>query len=44
MDVNERKYLDDLTKKVIGAIYEVADVLGAGSLEKVYERALIQEL
>ena len=29
---------------VIGAAYEVSKVLGAGFLEKVYERALMQEL
>jgi GxxExxY protein len=29
---------------VIGAAYEVANVLGAGFLEKVYERALLREL
>jgi|SRR5579862_5596328 len=34
----------DLTEAVIGADFEVANVLGAGFLEKVYERALIREL
>ncbi len=34
----------DLTDKVIGAIYEVSNILGAGFLEKVYERALVREL
>ena len=29
---------------MIGAIFEVANKLGAGFLEKVYERALIREL
>jgi len=33
-----------LTDRVLGAIFEVANVLGAGFLEKVYERALIKEL
>ena len=33
-----------LSEKVIGAIFEVANTLGAGFLEKVYERALVQEL
>jgi GxxExxY protein len=28
----------------VGAIYEVSNVLGAGFLEKVYERALLKEL
>ncbi len=31
-------------EKVIGAAYEVSNTLGAGFLEKVYERALAQEL
>lgn len=29
---------------VIGAIFEVANTLGAGVLEKAYERALVREL
>jgi len=38
MDVNE------ITYKIRGAIFEVNRVLGAGFLEKVYEKALIIEL
>jgi GxxExxY protein len=34
----------DLTEVVIGSAFEVANVLGAGFLEKVYERAMIREL
>ena len=34
----------DLVERVIGAIYEVSNVLGAGFLEKVYEKALVREL
>ena len=34
----------DLTEGVIGSAFEVANVLGSGFLEKVYERALIREL
>jgi hypothetical protein len=34
----------DFTEAVIGAAFEVANVLGAGFLEKVYERALMREL
>lgn len=34
----------DLTERVIGAAFEVANVLGAGFLEKVCERAMIREL
>src|SRR5579864_3644446 len=41
MNANER---ESLVKNVIGAAYEVANVLGAGFLEKVYERALVNEL
>ncbi len=33
-----------LTEKVLGAVFEVANTLGAGFLEKVYERALLKEL
>ena len=36
--------LDTLVEMVVGAAYEVANVLGAGFLEKVYERALTREL
>jgi GxxExxY protein len=35
---------DKITEDVIGAAFEVANVLGAGFLEKVYERALLREL
>ena len=43
MNANIRE-LDDLVKTVVGAAYEVSNVLGAGFLEKVYERALVHEL
>jgi GxxExxY protein len=43
MDANTRE-LDVLVKTVVGAAYEVSNVLGAGFLEKVYERALVREL
>ena len=33
-----------LTESVIGAAMEVANVLGGGFMEKVYERALTAEL
>jgi len=36
--------LDCLVERVVGAAYEVSNVLGAGFLEKVYERALVREL
>ena len=41
---SEREELNALIERVIGAIYEVSNVLGAGFLEKVYERALLREL
>jgi GxxExxY protein len=34
----------ELSEAVIGSAFEVSHVLGAGFLEKVYERALIREL
>jgi GxxExxY protein len=33
-----------LTEVVIGSAFEISRLLGAGFLEKVYERALIREL
>ena len=44
MDENERESLYRLSAEVVGAAYEVANVLGSGFLEKVYERALLREL
>lgn len=44
MNANEREYLNGLAERVIGAAYEVANTLGTGFLEKVYEKALIIEL
>jgi GxxExxY protein len=44
MNTDERRCPDSLTERVIGAILEVSNVLGAGFLEKVYERALLREL
>jgi GxxExxY protein len=40
MNVNER----ELIEVAVGAAYEVANTLGCGFLEKVYERAMIREL
>ena len=40
---NESK-LNELSEKIIGAAFEVSNVLGAGFLEKVYENALNVEL
>jgi GxxExxY protein len=36
--------LDQITHRVIGCTYKVANKLGAGFLEKVYEHALAHEL
>jgi len=41
---DERARLEALVEKVVGAAYEVSNVLGAGFLEKVYERAPHEEL
>jgi len=44
MDAEERRFLDELSERALGAVFEVANTLGAGFLEKVYERALLREL
>jgi len=44
MNADKRRCPDSLTEVVIGAIVEVSNVLGAGFLEKVYQRALLKEL
>jgi GxxExxY protein len=44
MNADERGYFDALTEGVLGAVLEVSNTLGAGFLEKVYERALLREL
>src|SRR3954451_16486441 len=36
--------LDSLSERVLGAVFEVSNTLGAGFLEKVYQRALLREL
>ncbi len=43
MNADEEK-LNKLTEAVLGAVFEVSNALGAGFLEKVYERALVKEL
>ena len=40
----QRGYFDSLTERVLGAVFEVSNTLGAGFLEKVYQRALVIEL
>jgi GxxExxY protein len=44
MNTNEHESVDAVVRAVIGAAYEVSNVLGAGFLEKVYERTLTREL
>ena len=44
MNAAERGFFDSLTERVLGAVFEVSNTLGAGFLEKVYERALLKEL
>ena len=43
MNTDEHRF-EKLTEKVLGAVFEVSNTLGAGFLEKVYERALLMEL
>lgn len=42
--MDNQQYLDQLTFKINGAVFEVNRILGAGFLEKVYENALVLEL
>jgi len=44
MDTDAHGLEENCTEAVIGSAFEVANVLGAGFLEKVYERAMIREL
>lgn len=41
---SDRTNFNYLTEKIIGCAFEVSNILGCGFLEKVYERALVQEL
>ena len=43
MNADERR-LNEITERVIGSAYAVANELGAGFLEKVYQKALRLEL
>jgi hypothetical protein len=38
MNADERRCSDSLTEQVLSAVFEVSNTLGAGFLEKVYER------
>ena len=42
--MNADKEINDLTYRINGAIFEASRTLGAGFLEKVYEKALLIEL
>ena len=44
MNTDARGFFDALTEQVLGAVFEVSHTLGAGFLEKVYQRALLHEL
>ncbi len=45
MDADERRLrVDAVTEQIIGAAYAVANELGVGFLEKVYENALAHEV
>ena len=44
MAAPQRESLNTLFEAAVGAAYEVSNTLGAGFLEKVYERALAKEL
>ena len=44
VDKNRTMNINDITYAINGAVFEVNKVLGAGFLEKVYERALLMEL
>lgn len=43
MHTDAHRY-DDVTRRIIGCAYTVANTLGSGFLEKVYENALAHEL
>ena len=45
MDTNDRRrHLDSITDRIIACAYTVANTLGHGFLEKVYENALAREI
>jgi GxxExxY protein len=44
MDTDRHGFNDSLTEAILGAAFEVSNTLGAGFLEKVYERAVVREL
>jgi GxxExxY protein len=44
MNTDKNGLFASLTESILGAVFEVSNTLGAGFLEKVYERALLHEL
>ena len=44
MDTNNYILHKDLSYEIMGAVYEVHNILGSGFLGKVYELALLEEL
>ena len=44
MNANAHEDLNQIAHAVIGAAFEVSNTLGAGFLEKVYERARVRQL
>jgi len=44
MNTDKTGYCTSLTERVLAAVFEVSNTLGAGFLEKVYERALLHGL
>jgi GxxExxY protein len=45
LDPEERRvFLDRISEKIIGGVYQVSNFLGSGFLERVYENALAVEL
>src|ERR1035437_9318123 len=43
-DLADEQEFEALTERVLGAVLEVSNTLGAGFLERVYERALVRDL
>lgn len=41
---NSKEEINQITEKIIGCAYKIANELGSGFLEKVYENSLVHEL
>ena len=44
MNADKQELINDLTEGVLGTVFEVSNTLGCGFLEKIYEKAVMQEL